>query len=145
MIFESIGFSSTSLKQKLPGSFRFLFRRAFKALKNQNFRADSLLVLSRGRGRDISRQLEISAQKPSVDLPLLPLEVPWWMPLVRNLRRSDHAPFWKAGIPAVMISDTANFRNPHYHQSTDTHDTIDTRLIARAVRMVLDAIDDGRL
>jgi len=145
IIFESIGFSSDSIKQQLPGSFRFLFRRAYKELKRQDFRADSLLVLSRGRGRHSSRNLEISAEKPNVNLPLLPVEIPWWMPLVRNLRRSDHAPFWKAGIPAVMISDTANFRNPHYHQPTDTHGTVDPTLIAKAVRMVLDAINDGRL
>ena len=34
--------------------------------------------------------------------------------------RSDHKPYWDEGIPAVMITDTANFRNPHYHIETDT-------------------------
>ncbi|MBC8453025.1 MAG: M28 family peptidase [Chloroflexi bacterium] len=64
------------------------------------------------------------------------------MPLVRNLRRSDHAPFWKAGIPAVMISDTANFRNPNYHSQTDTADTVDVNLVASAARTILDAINN---
>lgn len=140
IIFESIGFSSPTLKQRLPGSFRILFRRAYTALKRQNFAANSLLILSKGRGRAIARALEQSAAKPDVELPILPLDVPWWMPLVRNLRRSDHAPFWRAGIPAVMISDTANFRNPHYHRPTDAPDTIDVNLVARATRMVVDAI-----
>jgi Zn-dependent M28 family amino/carboxypeptidase len=63
------------------------------------------------------------------------------MPLVRNLRRSDHSPFWKAGIPAVMISDTANFRNPHYHQQTDTADTVDPKMIAKLVHTIVDAVD----
>jgi Zn-dependent M28 family amino/carboxypeptidase len=143
IIFESIGFSSPSIKQLLPGSFRFLFRRAFNALKRQNFEANSLLLLSKGKGRDIARQLEQSAAKAGVDLPILPLEVPWWMPVVRNLRRSDHAPFWLAGIPAVMISDTANFRNPHYHLPADTPETVDTTLVAKAARTVLDTIDSG--
>jgi Iap family predicted aminopeptidase len=143
IIFESIGFSSSTIKQRLPGSFRFLFRRAYKALREQRYAADSLVVLSRGSGRAIARQLEASAAKPGVRLPLLPLEVPWWMPLVRNLRRSDHAPFWRAGIPAVMISDSANFRNPHYHRPTDTPDTVDIHLVAAAVRMVIDAIERG--
>ncbi len=143
IIFESIGFSSISIKQRLPGSFRFLFRRAYNALRRQNFAADSLLILSRGPGIAISRRLEESARGVDVDLPILPLEVPWWMPLVRNLRRSDHAPFWQAGIPAVMISDTANFRNPHYHQPTDTADTLDVVLVAKATRTVLDVIERG--
>jgi Zn-dependent M28 family amino/carboxypeptidase len=40
------------------------------------------------------------------------------------LARSDHVPFWVAGIPALMWTDTAEFRNPHYHRSTDTPDTL---------------------
>jgi hypothetical protein len=141
IIFESIGFSSSEIKQRLPGSFRFLFRRAYNALKQQNFKANSLLILSKGPGRNISRQLERSAAKPDIKLPILPLEVPWWMPVVRNLRRSDHAPFWRLGVPAVMISDTANFRNPHYHQPSDTPDTVDFDLVAKAASIVLDAIE----
>jgi Zn-dependent M28 family amino/carboxypeptidase len=42
-----------------------------------------------------------------------------------NLMRSDHAPFWIQGKPALFITDTANFRNPNYHQPTDTISTID--------------------
>ena len=41
------------------------------------------------------------------------------------VRLSDHAPFWDAGYPAVMITDTAFLRNPHYHLSSDTLDTLD--------------------
>ena len=145
IVFESIGFSSSTLKQRLPGSFRLLFRRAYKALKSQNMNANSLLIPSKGDGRFISRGLEQSASQPEIDLPLLPLEVPRWMPLVRNLRRSDHAPFWQAKIPAVMISDTANFRNPHYHKPTDTPETIDVDLVAKATRMVIDAIGRGAI
>jgi Zn-dependent M28 family amino/carboxypeptidase len=145
IIFESIGFSSSTIKQRLPGSFRILFRKAFKALIRQNFESDSLLILSKGKGRNISRQLEKSASDPDIDLAILPLEVPWWMPVVRNLRRSDHAPFWLAGIPAVMISDTANFRNPHHHQPTDTPDTVDVDLVAKAARTVLDVIERGAI
>ena len=145
IIFESIGFSSTTIKQRLPGSFRFLFRRMYRAVKQQQFAADSLLILSKGPGRAISRHLEESASNPGIRLPIIPLEVPWWMPLFRDLRRSDHAPFWLAGIPAVMIGDTANFRNPHYHQSTDTPDTVDVGLVARAARMAIDAIERGAI
>ena len=145
IIFESIGFSSSTIKQRLPGSFRILFRKAFRALKRQNFESNSLLILSKDEGRNMSKQLEVSASDPDIDLAILPLEVPWWMPEVRNLRRSDHAPFWIAGIPAVMISDTANFRNPHYHQPTDTPGTVDVELVAKATRTVLNAIERGAI
>jgi hypothetical protein len=42
-----------------------------------------------------------------------------------DVRRSDHAPFWDMGYQALMATDTANFRNPNYHQPTDTIDTLD--------------------
>ncbi|MBT3994885.1 MAG: M20/M25/M40 family metallo-hydrolase [Chloroflexi bacterium] len=145
VILETIGFSSSTIKQKLPGSFRFLFRRAYKALRRQNFEANSLLILSNNSSRRISRSLEQAASIQQIGLPILPLEVPWWMPLVRNLRRSDHAPFWQAGIPAVMISDTANFRNPNYHKPTDTAETIDPSMIAKATSMILEAITHGSI
>ncbi|HWQ69904.1 MAG TPA: M20/M25/M40 family metallo-hydrolase [Patescibacteria group bacterium] len=45
------------------------------------------------------------------------------------VRQSDHAPFWDAGYPAVMITDTAFLRNPHYHLPTDTLDTLDLRFL----------------
>ncbi len=37
---------------------------------------------------------------------------------------SDHRNYWLRGIPAVMLTDTAFFRNPHYHQLTDIPDTL---------------------
>jgi Zn-dependent M28 family amino/carboxypeptidase len=38
---------------------------------------------------------------------------------------SDHAPFWQQGYPALLFTDTAGFRNKHYHEETDTWDTLD--------------------
>ena len=38
---------------------------------------------------------------------------------------SDHASFWRYGYPAIMVTDTAPFRYPHYHRPTDTVDRID--------------------
>src|SRR5574337_329066 len=52
------------------------------------------------------------------------------MPLARQ---SDHAPFWDAGYPAVMITDTAFLRNPHYHLPTDTLDTLNLHFVWQVV------------
>ncbi len=49
--------------------------------------------------------------------------------LLRDINRSDHASFWRHGYPAIMVTDTAPFRYPHYHTPRDTPDKIDfTRL-----------------
>ena len=54
-----------------------------------------------------------------------------------HLLRSDHAPFWEAGIPAVMWTDTSEFRNPHYHRATDTPDTLDYDVLAQVTQLAL--------
>lgn len=46
---------------------------------------------------------------------------------------SDHASFWEAGYPALMLTDTALYRYPHYHQPTDTPDKVDYERLARVV------------
>jgi Zn-dependent M28 family amino/carboxypeptidase len=40
-------------------------------------------------------------------------------------RLSDHSPFWDAGYAAVVVTDTAFLRNPHYHKLSDTLETLD--------------------
>lgn len=47
---------------------------------------------------------------------------------------SDHASFAALGIPALMVTDTAPFRYPHYHKPTDTPDKIDYEKLARVVK-----------
>jgi len=44
--------------------------------------------------------------------------------LFRDALRSDNKPYWDNGYKAIMLTDTANFRNPHYHQPSDTTDTL---------------------
>ena len=46
---------------------------------------------------------------------------------------SDQWSFWQEGYPAIMITDTALFRYPHYHLPTDTPDKIDYLRCARVV------------
>ncbi|MFE1747047.1 M20/M25/M40 family metallo-hydrolase [Coleofasciculus sp. H7-2] len=54
-----------------------------------------------------------------------------WLPvpnkglMVRQTRLSDHSPFWDLGYKAMMVTDTAFMRNPHYHQPSDRIDTLD--------------------
>jgi Zn-dependent M28 family amino/carboxypeptidase len=52
---------------------------------------------------------------------------------LRGIDFSDHQSYWKVGYPALMITDTAFFRNPNYHQTTDTIDTLDFVRMAEVV------------
>ena len=55
---------------------------------------------------------------------------------------SDHASYWDAGFPAVMVTDTAFFRNPNYHAASDTPETLDYARMAQVVDGVCAAVQD---
>lgn len=54
---------------------------------------------------------------------------------------SDQWSFWQVGYPGVMVTDTAPFRNPNYHQPTDTPDTLDYDRLSRVVGGLLSVIE----
>ena len=53
---------------------------------------------------------------------------------------SDHSNFWKQGWDAVMITDTAFYRNPHYHERSDTPETLDYEKMAHVVTGLFAAV-----
>ncbi len=57
--------------------------------------------------------------------------------------RSDHVPFWELGFPAVLVTDTGNLRNPHYHLPSDRPDTLDYAFLEKVSRGLASGI--GRL
>jgi hypothetical protein len=63
-------------------------------------------------------------------LPSEGVAAPGWMP---GIFWSDHWSFWRHGVPAVMITDTAPFRYRHYHTEHDTPDKLDYARMARVV------------
>lgn len=60
--------------------------------------------------------------------------------LVPQVRLSDQAPFWDAGYPALLLTDTAFMRNPHYHGPTDTIDTLNLDFMAKVCEGVVTAV-----
>jgi Zn-dependent M28 family amino/carboxypeptidase len=77
-------------------------------------------------------------------VPGLPVEfiaVPGNGEMLREVRLSDHSPFWDFGYPALMITDTSFFRNPHYHQASDTPETLDYPFLAKVTAGVCAAVE----
>ena len=64
---------------------------------------------------------------------------------LKVLLRSDHAPFWQAGIPALMWTDTSEFRNPNYHQQTDTARTLNYQFMKHIAQLLTAAILEDSL
>jgi hypothetical protein len=80
----------------------------------------------------------IAAFRESAQVPSEGLAAP---ELIGDIRRSDHWAFWEMGYPAMMITDTANFRNPHYHGPEDTPDRLDYDTMARVTEGLARALE----
>jgi len=73
-------------------------------------------------------------------VPLVTLSVPLKGFVAPDPRRSDNARFWDLDYPALMVTDTADLRNPHYHKVSDTPDTLDYAFMGKVVMTVARAV-----
>jgi len=85
-----------------------------------------------GRFGDIGLTREVKAAlRAAAPLPVVSLNGPRWIP---GLDFSDHYPYWDQGFSAVMITDTAFYRNGDYHTARDTPDRLDYLRMAQLVQ-----------
>lgn len=77
------------------------------------------------------------AFKQATRFPLFSIVLPERIP---EIHLSDHRGFWMEGYPALMLTDTSFLRNPHYHRSTDTPDTLDYNRMAEITNGVANAV-----
>jgi Zn-dependent M28 family amino/carboxypeptidase len=75
--------------------------------------------------------------KRAVRFPLYSIALP---EAVHAIRFSDNSSFWDQGYPALMLTDTSFLRNPHYHQSSDTPETLDYDRMAHVAMGVTGAV-----
>ena len=97
-------------------------RGDFIALVANTGAAALLPGLSRGMGAHVKTKV---------------LPVPFKGRQLPDVRLSDHSPFWDEGYNAVMVTDTSFMRNPHYHQPSDTIETLDLPFL----QAVIDGLD----
>ncbi|MEU9861168.1 M28 family peptidase [Streptomyces sp. NPDC047971] len=150
---ESVGcFATGPGTQALPPGFGAVFPRVAASVRESGLRGDFTLVVHRRSSDGAADLWRRAAGATTPALPVVTLRDPrpdgplgalagLVLPPVNHLGRSDHAAFWNARIPAVMLTGTANFRNPHYHRPTDTPDSVDPlRLTAVAVATAVTAV-----
>jgi hypothetical protein len=63
-----------------------------------------------------------------------------WFPLTGALTRSDNGPLWLERIPAVMLTDTADLRNPNYHEPSDLPATLDPEFLKGATQISVGSV-----
>jgi Zn-dependent M28 family amino/carboxypeptidase len=124
---EMVGyFSDEKSSQKYPPLLRFFYP------SEGNFAAVVGDFGSRQLVRRVAREIRASCRVP-VESASLPRPVP-------GVDFSDHLNFWREGIPAVMVTDTAFYRNPHYHGPTDTPDKLDYILMSELTKGLASAV-----
>jgi hypothetical protein len=142
-VFDMIGYASSATgTQRLPEGLDAMFPAQAQQIRANQNRGDFLAVVLDERSHAMGEALAIEAA--AVNLPLVFFEIPAEQldsPAVDDLRRSDHGSFWASGYPGILLTDTAEFRNPHYHceDGRDSVDTLDHDFAVSVVRVTTGA------
>jgi hypothetical protein len=120
LVLESVGYYADT-----PGSQSYPFPFSLLYPHTGDFAAFVGNVSSGGLVRRV-----VGAFRAHATLPSEGGAIPGWIP---GIGWSDHWAFWREGYPALMVTDTAPFRNPHYHTAEDTPETLDLDRMARLV------------
>ncbi|MBK8713539.1 MAG: M28 family peptidase [Nannocystaceae bacterium] len=125
--FDGIGYRSTAENsQTVPTGFDLVFAEQYANLMTNGFKGDFIALIANSTAHDAAQALY--EQATGLGVTAVVLEIPAGAEtsdLFADLRRSDHAAFWDGGLPAVFATDTANFRNPHYHCMGGPDDVVD--------------------
>jgi Zn-dependent M28 family amino/carboxypeptidase len=123
MSLEMLGYTdSTPGSQRYPAPLEKIYPN----------RGDFIALI--GNLRTIPDLIHLSRNIRKVGVPSEWLPVPNKGLIVQQTRLSDHSPFWDAGYAAMMITDTAFLRNPHYHQPSDTIASLDLDFLTGVCR-----------
>lgn len=134
---EMLGYCDhTPGSQSLPRTLRDLYP------DTGNF----IAIIGNQNSTDLIEQFRVGMEQVE-ELPVESLQVPENGNALQATRLSDHSPFWDAGYPALMVTDTSFMRNPHYHMPSDTIETLDMRFLhlvteasVKAVRHLLTSV-----
>ncbi len=145
IVFETMAFTSKAPNsQSVPPGFDLLYPSQYQRMKERQWTGEGSIVIY----KDFAKTLAVSfgeslAYVAGADSVML-LQDPGELlkaggvsqhvaAMESHFYRADHVTFWEANIPAIQITDTADFRNPHYHKATDKSDTLDYEHLAAIV------------
>ncbi len=101
-------------------------------------RGDFIALVSNLRSKGFLNRIK-NAFKGGTNLPVESIST---FSIIPGIDFSDHRAFWRFGYNAVMVTDTAFYRNPNYHSRGDTHETLDYRRMAEVVVGLRRAVEE---
>jgi hypothetical protein len=144
IVFDPIGYMDARPNtQKLAPGVELLYPRQLARLRARDNAGDGVVAIHRRRSTAlvrvwaqcataaIGRERVVMLRDPC-DLPIIGPFLNL-VPLARNFSRSDHRRFWDARLPAIQVTNTAEFRNPNYHRASDKPETLDYETLADIV------------
>jgi len=124
---EMLGcYSERPRSQRYPPLFRFFYPD----------RANFIAFVSNLRSRRVLQRFSAAFRRHS-QFPAEHVATFSWIP---GVAWSDHLAFWRQGYRALMVTDTAFYRYPHYHEATDLPDELDYASMAAVTEGVADAV-----
>lgn len=121
--------------QAFPQGFNFLYPDEYGAIEADEFRGNFIANIGIVDQNDWEQAYAQAANTYVPELKVVTFNAPSnWQSVAPDLGRSDHAEFWRAGIPAVMITNTSEFRTPHYHQPSDNLETLNFTFMSQVVK-----------
>jgi hypothetical protein len=152
IVFDPIGFMDHAPgSQRVPGGIGAIYPGQVERLARRRDVGDTVVGIYRRSSIRLARLYarclaatigpeRVLLLRDPLDLPLIgPLA--GLVPVARNFSRSDHVPFWRAGLPAIQVTNTANFRNPHYHRPSDLPATLDYETLRRILAATVLAVE----
>ncbi|MDC0719024.1 M20/M25/M40 family metallo-hydrolase [Nannocystis bainbridge] len=141
--FDMIGYTSTAENsQTVPTGFGLVFAEAYAELEANQFRGDFIAIISSAKANAHATAYAAAADRIGLRRALIELPAGQESSdLFADLRRSDHAPFWDAGYPAVFLTDTSEFRYANYHcmAGEDEVANLDLEFAAAVTRATVEA------
>jgi Zn-dependent M28 family amino/carboxypeptidase len=133
VVLESVAYAGDGVVQAVPPGV------PFPVPESGNF----IAIVGNDRSKDLVDGFGLAIERQRVDLPCFVLTVPGNGEALPDSRRSDHASFWDEGYRAIMVTDTTNFRNPHYHRPSDTLETLNLEFAAKVCSVTARLIGDA--
>ena len=124
LVLESVAYAGPSVSQSAPAGLPLQVPET----------GDFIAVIGNEASQALVRGFAETVERYGIELPCLCLVVPGNGELFPDTRRSDHAPFWDHGYRAAVVTDTTQFRNPHYHRESDTLETLNLPFAAKVCR-----------
>ncbi len=144
---EMIGYRDDAPNtQSVPAGFNLLFGDEYAKIEDNQFRADFVAIVSIDSATTTANAIRSHAETSGPPTALLILDsAQAQSPLLADLGRSDHAAFWQYGFPALMVTDTSNFRYAQYHCTggDDVPELLDFGFMAAITRADLGAQVDA--